>query len=81
MRTTFDIDTALGHWAIDELLECYISWREECEAVRLAYRRYDDSEGVERRLAYAAYVAALDREEHTACAYGDHVERVSRLVA
>jgi hypothetical protein len=75
MATVFDSDTAIGRWAIDELLQCYVSWREECHGVRLAYRRWADSEPAEGRLAYAGYVAALDREERAAQAYADHLER------
>jgi hypothetical protein len=75
MATVFDSDTAIGRWAIDELLQCYVSWREECHGVRLAYRRWIDSERAEGRLAYAGYVAALDREERAAHAYADHLER------
>jgi hypothetical protein len=72
-------DTALGRRAIDELLEGYVSWREECQAVALAYGRLIASCRGERRLAYAAYFAALDREEHAAGTYAHHVERVRRI--
>ena len=33
----------------------------------------------ERRLAYAGYVAALDREEQAARTYAGHVDRIRRL--
>jgi hypothetical protein len=79
MRTGFGSDTALGRWAVDELFECYLSWREECRAVRQAYERCVDSMQAEGSLAYAGYVAALDREEQAASTYVDHVERVSRI--
>ena len=75
MGTMFDSDTAVFRWAIDELLESYVSWREECHGVRLAYRRWIGSERAEGRLAYAGYVAALDREERAAGAYAGHIER------
>ena len=75
MGTVFDSDTAVGRWAIDELLQSYVSWREECHGVRLAYRRWDGATRAEGRLAYAGYVAALDREEHAARAYAGHIER------
>jgi hypothetical protein len=75
MGTVFSSDTALGRRAVDELLEGYVSWREECDAVRLAYQRWVDSARAEGRLAYAGYVAALDREEHAARAYATHLER------
>jgi hypothetical protein len=69
MGTVFDSDTALGRWAVDELLEYYVSWRKECHAVRLAYQRWADATRGDGRLAYAAYVAALDHEEYAARAY------------
>jgi hypothetical protein len=79
MRTVPELETALGRWAIDELLEGYVSWREECDAVRLAYRRLADSRAQERRVAYAGFLAALEREEHAADVYADRIERVKRL--
>jgi len=81
MRTATDSKTALGQWAIDELLERYISWREECRTIRLAYRRWADCPRGERGLAYAAYLAALDREEHAAGAYADQIEHLRRISA
>jgi hypothetical protein len=77
MGTAFDSEIAPGRWAVDELLERYVSWREACHAVRLAYERWLDSGRAEERLAYAGHVAALDREEHAARAYASHIERVS----
>jgi hypothetical protein len=76
MRTVLDSDTALGRWAIDELLEAYVSWREECQTVWLAYQRWADSDCGERMLAYAGYLAALDREEHAARIYAGCIARV-----
>ena len=77
MRTEFGSGTALGRRAVDELFEYYLSWREECHAVGLAYQRWVDSREAEGWLGYAGYVAALDREEQAARTYADHVERVS----
>lgn len=77
MRTEFDSDTALARWAVDELLDSYLSWREECHAVRLAYQRWVDSTRAEDSLAYAGYVAALDREERAASTCANRVERFS----
>src|ERR1700759_49429 len=75
MRTVSGSDTTLGRWAVDEVFERYVSWLQECHAVRLAYQRWVDSSRAEARLAYAGYVAALDREEHAARAYASHIER------
>lgn len=79
MSTVIGIDTAVGRWAVDAMLERYVSWREECHAVWLAYQRWADSDRCERRLAHAAYLAALDREEHAARTYADHIEHVRRM--
>jgi hypothetical protein len=81
MGTVSGSDTALGRWAVDDLLEGYVSWREECQAVRLAYQRWVNSTRAEGRLAYAGYVAALDREEHAARAYARHLERARWISA
>jgi hypothetical protein len=50
----------------DEFLESYVCWREACEDVRSAYRRRAKSSPRQRGLAFAAYRAALDREEYAA---------------
>lgn len=58
------------------LTDGYATWREESAAVAESYRGWDRAEGDERWLAYAAYIAALDREERAACAYRRLVEEV-----
>ena len=81
MRTIYDSGSALNSWVVDGLLECYVAWREECEAVRIAYRLWVDSGPGDCRLAYAAYLEALDQEEHAARAYADQIGLVGRLSA
>jgi hypothetical protein len=79
MRTGIRSDSTLGRRSIDALLEVYVSWREECNAVRQAYESWAGSDRGQRGLAYAGYVAALDREEHAARAYADQIERISPI--
>ena len=71
--------TAVGRRAVDALLESYLAWREGCDAVWQAYERSVDATRQERRLAHAAYLAALDREERAAGIYADHIEWVRRI--
>ncbi len=78
MDTANDNTAAADPWAIDEMLDRYISWREECGAVRLAYRHWVDADRREQGLAYAGYLTALDGEERAARAYASQVDRVSR---
>ena len=48
---------------VDRLIELYCQWRSECWEVRSAYEQFTAATREERALAYAAYQAALDREE------------------
>ena len=78
MRTMISTDSALGRRSIDALLELYVCWREECNAVQQAYQWWADSDREQRGLAYAGYVAALDREEHAAHAYAQQLDTIER---
>ena len=57
----------------DEFLESYVSWREEAATVQTAYDQWQVGEA----LAFAAYRAALDREEQAAKALRESAERLS----
>jgi len=59
----------------DEFLESYDRWREACEDVHIAYGRWASCTSGERGLGFAAYRAALEREER---ASGIHSEWVGR---
>jgi hypothetical protein len=76
MRTMFSTDSALGRRSIDALLELYVAWREECNAVQHAYQWWAGSDRGELGLAYAGYVAALDREEHAARVYAERIATI-----
>jgi hypothetical protein len=54
---------------VDAAVDCYVDWREESAAVRRAYRGWATAERPERPGAFAAYVAALDREERAGDRY------------
>jgi hypothetical protein len=65
---------------IDRLLELYCAWREECAHLDVAYRRFSIASPPDRPLAFAAYIAALDREESAARVYADQIDHVSSRV-
>jgi hypothetical protein len=75
MSIEVDSDTAVRRRAIDDLMDCYVAWREACYAVDLAYQRWADASADECGAFYAAYVAALDREERGSLTYADHIAR------
>jgi hypothetical protein len=60
----------------DEFVDGYLCWREESAAVEGAYQQWRGMKGRDRPIAFAAYQAALDREEHAAQVFRDCAERV-----
>jgi hypothetical protein len=75
------VNSQLHSAQVDHLLELYCVWRTECAAVRTAYDRFTTAEPSERALAFAAYEAALDREETAAQMYADQIDVVSAGLA
>jgi hypothetical protein len=65
---------------IDDLMDAYVDWREECIGLREAYDRWSSGSADERSLAFAAYGAALDREQLASFVYAERAERVARLL-
>ena len=63
----------------DAFLETYVCWREACDEVHAAYRRWVDSKPPQRILWFAAYRAALDREEEAASAHSHMAARQGAL--
>jgi hypothetical protein len=72
---------SLHNAAVDRLLEFYCAWREECAHVHAAYMRLSTASQSDRTLAFAAYMAALDREAAAADMYLGQVSRVSSGIA
>lgn len=60
------------------VFDAYVAWREESATVDVAYGNWLRADRQERRLAFAAYSAALDREEHAAEEYRRQYERAER---
>lgn len=54
---------------IDAVMDRYVAWRAECVAVAEAYQSWRCAAREQRGPTFDTYVAALDREEHAACAY------------
>ena len=49
-----------------ECFDSYVRWREASAEVRLAYERAETADRLDTGLAFAAFLAALDQEEHAA---------------
>jgi len=61
---------------VDRLIELYCDWRTACAEVRAAYERFCRACASDRELAFAAYAAALDREESACEDYAGQVHVV-----
>ena len=61
---------------VDELMDAYVDWREECNALRDAYDRWSTASPDERSLAFVAYSAALDRE--ASAVYAERTQLVAK---
>jgi hypothetical protein len=73
-------ERATGTKLVDEAIERYVAWREECQAATAGYEAWSYAAGAERVLWFAAYNAALDREECAAGLYATSVNRLSRFL-
>ena len=60
-----------------QLIEFYCEWRMRCEEVRATYSRLDSAPKAQRPLAFAAFHAALDREQSAADAYARQIRRLA----
>jgi hypothetical protein len=65
----------------DKAFQLYLDWRDECSAVEAAYRRWRTAARTETRFAFAAYTAALDREECAAVHYRTALAEGERLLS
>ena len=61
----------------DEAMERYVLWREACAGVHSAYDAWQAARAGDRRLAGAAHVAALDREQAAASLYAEAIEQLA----
>lgn len=71
------LGAGVAAWRADAFVEGYVCWREASEAVRTAYARWRSGQQRDLGLAFAAYTAALDQEEHAARMFRERAELVS----
>jgi hypothetical protein len=65
------------HSSLDDFIESYICWREACDAVASAYELWLRAPAHERCVAFAAYQAALEREDRAAHRHRDLQRRLT----
>jgi hypothetical protein len=62
----------------DDVRDAYHEWREHADGVADSYERWSAASRSERGLRFAAYAAALDREEIAARAYAESIVRLAQ---
>jgi hypothetical protein len=60
---------------LNAVMDAYLTWHEADLAAIAAYQCWRGASRSEREGAFAAYRAALDREEHAASAYRRFIEQ------
>ena len=75
MKRTVTVDVAPE--IVDRLMEFYCDWREQCLEVHGAYERFKVAAPAGRDLAFAAYDAALSREEGTCELDAEQIRRAT----
>ncbi len=63
---------------IDDAFARYLDWRVESEAVKAAYAVWSRAPRTDGALPFAAYGAALDREQSAATAYRSVIAQIER---
>jgi hypothetical protein len=65
-------------WLEGEFVACYARWRAACAGLRNAYDHWTRVEWDAQPFAFAAYTAALDREERAAAEYRECADRIAQ---
>lgn len=63
---------------VDDAIDAYADWRDECRAVRDAYARWVSAPSADAGALFELYSAALEREELAAEVYAVRVRGVNR---
>jgi hypothetical protein len=71
----------IHHSLIDDVMDAYVEWRQQSADVGGAYRRWLAAHSCDTTLAFAAYHAALDREEVASRTYASLIQRNRNLHA
>ena len=61
---------------VDRMIDLYCDWRTACAEVRSAYERFCRARATDRALAFAAYAAALDREQSACEDYAGQIKAI-----
>jgi hypothetical protein len=66
---------------VDEAVAAYVDWRNESTTVWDTYGRWTRATVADAPLAFSAYRAAIDREEHASRVYASFMKRVATALS
>jgi hypothetical protein len=67
----------IDSWLIDDMINAYVDWREQCRRVERAYAGWSTARRPDVRLRFAAYLAEIDQEDRAVETYANAVTRVA----
>jgi hypothetical protein len=70
------MDNSYTAQLVEETVDAYFEWREECAEVGDAYRRWSNAPLSHATDAFDEYLAALNNEEHAANLYSQLIRRI-----
>lgn len=71
------LNPAPSRQLVDAVMDRYVAWREESVRVDTAYANWRGAPSGDRPLLFAAYLAALDREETAATDYQRMIDQAA----
>jgi hypothetical protein len=74
------VSSSLHQRMVDETMDAYVAWREECVRVWDAYHHYRSAARADSALAFRTYLAAVDREERASEVYAGWISQLLPLV-
>jgi hypothetical protein len=74
-------DVKISPELVDRMIEVYCDWRTGCGEVQAAYDRFRGASSSDRGAAFAAYTAALDREQAACESYAEQVRLIQACFA
>jgi NAD-dependent SIR2 family protein deacetylase len=72
---TFRAGAGIDDYALDDVMDAYVDWREQSRSVWDAYQRWLYADAQDERLRFAAYLAELDQEQRASDVYAATIDR------
>ena len=72
---SFRAGADLDDYALEDVMDAYVDWREQSQGVWDAYQRWVHADPQDERLRFAAYLAELDQEQRASAVYAATIDR------